>query len=93
MRTLLCLTMLFGLSWTDSSRADLPAALKPADTNAFWCTDRKGAVAVANQFDENADSHKQIKDGSGGLSTIELVLILVLTGAAGYEAHSLTSSH
>ncbi len=85
--------MLCALSWTGSSRADLPASLKPGDPNIFWSTDRKGAVAIANAFDENAAAHKQIKDGNGGLSTVELVLILVLTGAAGYEAHALISSH
>jgi len=51
---------------------------------AFWCTDRKGAVATKDAFDQNADAHKQIKDGDGGFSTSTLIISVVLAVAGGF---------
>lgn len=77
-RFILLVTTLCALSCQRTLGAELPQALKPGDTQSFWCTDRAGAEQVAISFRENASAQSQIK---GGLSTADIFRDALLVAA------------
>ena len=87
----IALILSFVLVLTPTLKADLPVDLQPGSPNAFWCTDKAGAIKVADAFDENVDCHKQIGKSVSGPDWSTILVSAALGLLVGFVIGSASS--